>query len=225
VSVRRIVLLAAFSTAAAAALCQELPESKPRGGAGGGMGVNYLKRTEIVDLVNATPGALERISDFKAGAEFFGYVSVPLAASWVLKIDYAYMIASYNLQASSGTAEYTLTTHAPSLIVQYVLTDRGLYNFKLGAGAGPRFCALSAKYLTVDDTFTASGAGVVVEIEGNTALGEDLFVHLGALARWEGGGELKNDLGRPAMNTPTGSAAGPGGYGVGVRLGLSYYFF
>jgi hypothetical protein len=225
VTVHRAFLAAAlWGATTASAVCQ-VQESRPRGGAGAGMGVAYMSRTEIVDLVNMTPGALERISDFKAGAEFFGYLTVPLSSSWVLKGDYTFMIASYNLEASSGTAQYTLTTHAPSILLQYVLTDRGLYNFKIGAGGGPRFFAFSEKYLYIDDTFTAAGAGIVLELEGNTALGEDLFVHLAAFARWESGGDLKNELGKPPGSSSTGSHAGAGGFGVGVRLGLSYYFF
>jgi hypothetical protein len=219
-----LVLFGACAMSIAPAISQA-PGPLPRGGAGAGMGVDYLKRIDIVNYVNVTPGALERLRDFKAGAEFFGFVTVPLSASWALKIDYTYMLASYNIEASGGTAQYTVTTHAPSLLVQYILMEGGLYNFKVGAGGGPRFGGFEQKYLYLDDTFTASGPGFIVELEGNTALGEDLFVHLGAGARWEAPGELKDSYGRSPGSTPSGSPMTLNGFGVMFKLGLTYYFF
>jgi hypothetical protein len=223
-TIRRALLVAFVGLLAAGADCQT-PDPTPRGGAGAGMGVDYLKRTDIVNLVNRTPGVLERLPDFKAGAEFFGFVTVPLSATWALKLDYTFMIASYNVETTTGTAEFALTTHAPSVLLQYVLTERGVYNFKIGAGAGPRFGALSEKYLYLDDTFSSTGVGFALELEGNTALGEDLFVHLAAGARWESVGEAKNELGKSPGSATSGSPVTLDGFGVGVRLGLTYYFY
>jgi hypothetical protein len=219
-----MVLFGVYAMMIAPALSQT-PGPRPRGGAGAGMGVDYLKRTDVVNYVNATAGALERLRDFKAGAEFFGFVTIPLSASWALKVDYTYLLASYNIEASGGTAQYTVTTHAPSLLVQYILMEGGLYNFKVGAGGGPRYGTFEEKYLYLDDSYTASGPGFLLELEGNTALGEDLFVHLAAGARWEAPGDLKDANGRSPGSTPSGPPMTLDGFGVMFRLGLTYYFF
>lgn len=200
-------------------------DPRSRGGVSAGMGVNYMKRTDLVNLVNMTPGALERVADFKTGAEFFGVVLLPVAGHWMVKLDYSYQIASYNVQSSSGTAEYTLVGHAPSAILQYVLTDQGLFNLKVGAGGGPHFGTLEERFLYIDDSFRASGWGAVLEFEGNTALGDDLFVHLSAGARTESFGSLENDFGKSPGGTASGGEVTLTGFGCFFRLGLSYYFF
>lgn len=222
---KRLMVLVSVCATAIAPVMSQTPGPRPRGGVGAGMGVDYLKRTDVVNYVNATPGALERLRDFKAGAEFFGFVTVPLSASWALKVDYTYMLSSYNIEASGGTAQFTVTTHAPSILVQYILMEEGLYNFKIGAGGGPRYGTFEEKYVYLDDTFTASGPGFLVELEGNTALGEDLFVHLAAGARWEAPGDMKDANGRSPGVAGSGSPVTLNGFGVMFRLGLTYYFF
>jgi hypothetical protein len=193
-----------------------------RVGIGGGLGVAAINATDVVNIVNSTPGALERASTFNASAEFFGYVSVPVHRDWVVKADYGYVLGSYNIAAQYGTAEYTLSAHLPTLIVQYVLHDGGLYSLKAGAGGGYHWGTLHAKYSTLDRDYDASGPGAVVELEGNTALGDNLFVYLGLQARWEFMGPLEDSAGQgPAVNLDEPSLHWFSG---GARIGVAYLF-
>jgi len=189
----------------------------------GGMGVTYRSAADVVAVVNSTQGALERVPQFSAGVEFFAAACFPLTDSWLLKLEYAYQIASLNIITSLETAQFTINQHCPSLILQYVLANQGVFNVKAGAGAGYHFGRLSEKFLYIDNTFTAQGPAFLAEVEGNTAFGEHLFACLGVSAGWSLVGTLKDASGRSPGVTPTGEPATLNSVGVGARLGFTYY--
>jgi len=191
----------------------------------GGMGVEYLSLPDVVDFVNGVSaqfGAVTRVPDFRAGVEFFGTLAYPLSEDWVLKGEYVFLLASYNPNIPYGPSDFTLAIHIPTLILQYVLWDERLYDVKVGCGLGYHAASLSTKYSLVDDRLTGNGPGVVFDAEGNNALGDHLFVYVGGEARFEFIGRLKSSgsAARPGLLAlPTGN-----GFGIGARLGLSYYF-
>jgi hypothetical protein len=188
-----------------------------------GMGVTYRNPADVVALVNSTPGALERFPQFSAGAEFFAAVSFSLDSSWVVKLDYSYQISSLNIASSIETAQFTITEHCPTLVLQYVLANEGVFNVRAGAGLGYHFGRLAKKFFTVDDTFSARGPAFLAELEGNTAFGDHLFACLGVNAGWSLVGSLSNAAGRSPGVTSTGEAATLNSFGVGARLGFTYY--
>lgn len=201
-----------------------------RPGVAAGMGVSYLSMTDVVDLANiagASLGGHQRLPEFKAAAEFFGAVTYPCSADWVIKFEYAYVLTTYNVSTAygSGQAEYTAMAHLPSLIVQYVLLKAPVYNVKVGAGGGYHFGALDVTYFTQNDRYRGNGPGVVFEAEGNTAFGESLYAYLGLNIRWEYIGTLTNVAG---MGPYSAGSAGTGTtmqfFGLGARLGFTYYF-
>jgi hypothetical protein len=164
----------------------------------GGMAVCYVSASDIVDLVNATPGAQEQVGTYRTGIQFFGSVALPLSPLWTVKADYAYLIASYSVASgfgSAGSADYTVYAHLPSIVFQYNLVDRPEYDFRLGFGAGYHVGKLSEIFFAQTQTYSAAGIGVVLEAEGMTAVGEHLFALLGANLRWEWIGALKNSYG------------------------------
>jgi hypothetical protein len=210
-------------------LCHSQPgaaaEPRSRGGFSAGMGVIYVNAGDVVDLVNSTPGALERVPLFKTGVEFFGAGSIPIRSDWLVKIEYAYQLASFNIATTGGPAEFTVTIHCPTVIAQYVLAERGLYNLKLGAGGGFSFGSLSERYVYIDDSFTGSGPSFVLDLEANTAFGEDFYAFLGANARWQLIGELLDSGGRSPGVASDGGRPTLHLFGVGARLGFTYYVF
>jgi hypothetical protein len=178
---------------------------------------------DVVNLVNATQGAQERIPQFKAGVEFFAAASFPLTESWVLKIDYGYQITSLNVVSFLETAQFTVTQHCPTLIVQYVLTNQGVFNVKAGAGAGYHFGRLSEKFLYIDNSFSAHGPALIAELEGNTAFGERLYAYLGVNAGWSLVGQLIDAAGRSPGRGASGEPVTLNSFGVGARLGFTCY--
>ncbi len=191
-----------------------------RPGVSAGMGVCYISAPDLVDLVNATPGAVERLSQFKAAVDFFGIVSVPITPDWVLKLEYSYVLSSYNIETQYGTVQNTVVMHMPTLIAQYLLVDRGIYNVKIGAGAGYHIGVLEEQFIS--ENFSAGGLGFVLDLEANTAFGEHVYVYLGGDLRWDLIGDLKTSTG----NSPGGTTFQPTLhlFGAGARLGFTYYF-
>jgi hypothetical protein len=197
-----------------------------RPGIAAGMGVEYLSPRDIVDMINSAGfHPRERQPEFHAGVNFFGAGFVPLTGDWMLKVEYAYVLNTYNIDSQFGPGEFTMKAHLPTIILHYIFVDEGLYNLSAGAGMGYHFGELSVSYSTLVDSYTATGPGGLLELQGNTAIGEDLFVHLGVQARWEGIGELRNGIAgaAPGINAQ-GDPARMGWFSVGARIGMSYYF-
>ena len=108
----------------------------------------------------------------------------------------------------------------PYLIVQYVLVYHETYNVKAGFGLGYHFGSYVERYYTVDATYSGSGLGAKLDIEANTAFGENLFAYLGGDLRWEFIGELTNSQGpRGSVDLPTLHF-----FSIGAKLGFTYYF-
>jgi hypothetical protein len=188
------------------------------------MAVSYVHPQDVVDVFNAVVDPSDRAPQFHAGVEFFGGVVVPLSSTVALKADYAYFVTSYNGSTPFGPGTFTIQAHFPTLVAQYVLVDKGVYNLKAGVGAGYHFGALTEQYGSLDDRFSGSGLGTLLELEANTAFGEHLFGYIGATLRWEFIGALKDDAGKSAGVAAGGEEATLNMVGAGVRFGFSYYF-
>ena len=199
----------------------EATSLSPRVGISGGMGVSYVNALDIVDRINATAGVTEQVSDFRAAVEFFGAVAVPFSEDWAVKLEYAYVLASYNVTSTFLNADFSFVAHMPTIIAQYILVEEGLYNVKVGIGAGYHFGSFSEEYSTVDDKHTGKGVGTKFDLEANTAFGDDFFGYLGADLRWEFIGKLSNTGSSIAGASPIPTLDF---FGVGAKLGFTYYF-
>jgi hypothetical protein len=188
-----------------------------------GMGVAYINPTDVVDMLNGAFRPTERLPDFHAGVNFFASGFVPLSPDWMLKIEYAYLLNTYNITAVFGPGEFTMRAHMPTVYVHYMLVDEGLYNLSGGIGVGYHFGALDTQYGTLIDTYTAHGVGGALDLQGNTAISENLFVHLDAQARWEYFGELHNAAGKSPGVNARGEPAVLSWFSVDARIGFSYY--
>ncbi len=214
------VFLSALCPMAWTSAQTENPKVSPRLSISAGMGANFHNAQDIVNLMNSNSLITKRVDDFQSGVEFFGAFSVPLSSDWEMKVEYVYLMASYSEATPYGNAEFTYSVHMPTLIGQYVLHAEQTYNIKAGVGFGYHFGAYSQKYSLVDGTYRASGMGALIELEGNTALGEDVFAHLGTQIRWDFVGDLKNAAGNSPGGTFTTSLHF---FSVGARLGVTVY--
>jgi hypothetical protein len=188
------------------------------------MGVEYASYADVTTLINATVSPAQVVPRFKTAVEFFGAGTLPLTAPWLLKIEYAYTLATFSPQGPFGPATFNVTYHMPSLILQYMLLDRGVYSVRLGAGGGYHFGRLEENTLYLNDAFTGKGPGIVVEIEANTAFGDHLYAYLGANARWELIGSVADAQGASPGVSSSGLPVTFHSFGAGARLGASYLF-
>jgi hypothetical protein len=190
-----------------------------------GMGANYVNPRDVVEMINGTYAPTSRVAQFTAVADFFGAVNVPVSPDWVVKLEYAYSLTTLNVSSSMfGASEFTLSMHMPSIYLQYVLLATPMYHLKAGAGGGVYFGKLEVRYWGIDASYSAKGPGMALEMEGQTAFAEDLFLYFGANVRWAFVGELKNSAGRaPGVNVH-GDAVSLDQFSAGARLGFAYAF-
>jgi hypothetical protein len=190
-----------------------------------GMGANYQTTPDVVEMINGTYAPLTRVPQFSSAADFFGAVSIPASARWVVKFEYAYSLSTTNISTSGfGPFEFTTAMHMPTCILQYVLMGTQQYHLKAGVGGGFFFGTMNIRYGGIDEEYKANGPGMVAALEGQTALSEQVFMYLGAEARWSFVGELKNSAGRPPGVNAEGQPATLHRFSVGARLGFSYAF-
>jgi hypothetical protein len=221
---KSIVSVLAVLCALGQVRAQTQADPAPRASLSAGMGVEYASYSDVTTLINATLTPAQVVPRFKSAVEFFGAFAFPLSDFWLLKFEYAYMLASFSPQGAYGPASLSVTFQMPSLILQYMLLDRGVYNVRVGAGGGYHFGSMEEKYLTLDDTFTGKGPGVVLEIEANTAFGDHLFAFLGGNIRWEFIGPLLDASGVSPGVASGGSGVTLHSFGAGARLGACYLF-
>jgi len=197
----------------------EIPR-EPRTGVSVGMGVSFVNPQDIVDYVRGMVGRGQTLPEFKSSVEFFGAVSVPISNDWLLKFEYAYLLGTYNVQTLFGPGEFSFSTHMPTVIGQYVLVEEGSYNVKVGAGGGYHVGVLSESFGTLNDKLTGNGLGTVVELEANTAFGEDFYGYIGGNLRWEFIGDLTSST----RAISAGSIPTLHFFELGVRFGFTHYF-
>jgi len=194
------------------------PPPEPRMGISLGMGVSYVSATDLVDRLNGSGITTERVSSFTAGAEFFGVLSYPLSTDWAVKLEYAYLVASYNVPTISPGSEFSFSLHMPTLVGQYILVDKGIYNVKGGIGVGYHFGSYFERYVVVESTFTGSGPAIKFDLEANTAFGESFYAYLGADFRFDFVGTLHTEQEQAAGVVPTLDF-----FSAGIKLGFTFY--
>jgi hypothetical protein len=185
-----------------------------------GMGVNYSSMGDVIALANATSGATDRLSEFQSGVEFFVHAGWPLGEEWILAMEYAYQITSATMPTVYGPAQYTVTQHAPALVLKRVLMAEPLYHLTAGLGIGYDLGALQVEHLYLDDRFAASGPALLLLLDGNTSLGGSTYAYLGVTARWESTGQLLNENGNGPSPAPGGTTLSQ--FSIGARLGLTF---
>lgn len=195
--------------------------SASRWGVVGGMGVSYINPQDVTDYINTVTA--DRVSDFKTGVEFFGGAVFPVEHDWVMKVEYAYLLASYNI-TSGGSGGVSFHVHMPTIVGQYTAINEPRYNVKIGAGAGYHFGTFTTTYGSQKEDFSGAGLGTKVDLEANTAFGENFFGYIGADFRWEFIGELTDRSGRRPPTIRNVEPPTLHFFSVGAKLGFTVYF-
>jgi len=183
-----------------------------------GMGVSYINPTDIIDLVNASSTTNERHPDFTSTVVFFGAVHIPLTTDWALKIGYGYQLGSFTVNGFFGNTEYTMVAHLPSVLLEYALALEPAYTVYAGLGGGYHFGTLTITS-PLESMYSGRGPAMVLDLEANTAFGDNLFGYIGVDVQWEFIGELTDAHG----NSPGPAGTSMNYFGPGVKFGLSYH--
>jgi hypothetical protein len=192
----------------------------------GGLGVTLVNAPSVTDYINRRYNPSERLDDFGVAVEFFGAFGARIHGPWAGKIEYAYLLRTYNLPDPSFGIENTFAygIHMPTLLAQYVLAGTG-YAVKLGGGLGYHVATFTEEIvLEGKRSYTSRGLGLKAEAEGNTAFDEHFFGYIGVDLRANVMTEFKTAEGRRLVISPENDNAGMSFFGIGLKFGFVYYF-
>jgi hypothetical protein len=189
-----------------------------------GLGVDLVNAADIVDYVNSMSPYSQRVDDFGVGAEFFSASEFSVSESWGMKLEYAYLIKSYNVTNPDPTfTAVSYGVHLPTVMAQYLIVGKG-YLFKLGGGLGYHIAKISQEYSSTEKNYKSTGIGMKVEAEGNTAFDSHLYGLIAADVRYAIMSEAKNSDGKSLTIGVSGKNVKMNFFSLGIKFGLIYYF-
>ncbi len=187
------------------------------------MGIDFVNSPSFSDYITqnyAAPG--ETVSGFNAAVIFSGEAGYMVSETYEAAIDVGYLINSYTSSITNGQYDINYGNLMFSVLNFYVLHGNG-YSFKFGGGAGLRFLSADEKLpgTTSTTTYSSTGYGILLRVEGNTLLGGNIYAKIAAQAGYDINGEPKNN-GQPLGNAN--EAVNFNSLSVGLGLGVSYIF-
>ncbi len=139
----------------------------------GGIGVNLLNSTSLTDYLNSI--SRRRYDDFIINPEFFVSVGYQVSDNYCLKLNYNYVINSFNIEDVLGYFENHLSIHTPVILIDRFYKTDGVI-LKLGAGIGYSYAILGRKILSTQiENFYSYGLGLKFDFEANTPFGDNLY--------------------------------------------------
>ncbi len=190
----------------------------------GGMGISYFNNSKLTDYINgnfAVGG--DGLSSFNPQIDFYIEAAFDVSESYQLAIEYDFALWSFtNSVFSIGQYEFSMLNHKPSLIGYYVLRGEG-YNFKFGAGAGPRISSVTEKLSPTEIDYSSTGVGAVAKAVGNTLLGGNFHANIVVEIRYDAPGEPE-DNGAKIVNNSLHESVSANSFSIGLKLGVTYIF-
>ena len=193
----------------------------------GGMSINAVAASDIVDYINTVSTYAQRVDNFASAVDFFGGIEFPVGGTWGIKLEHTYLFKSYTILGNAGeTYDFFYSVHAPSVLVQKVITGEG-YFVKFGAGGGYHIGGAEQKISTYGSTsdYTAKGIGLKAEVVGQTAFDENFFGYIGGHLGWEFLGKLHNTAEGQTLSLPNDESRTVklNYFFAGIRFGVIYY--
>jgi len=179
-----------------------------------GMGLAFFNSDDLEFYLNSLPfaEATNKLNTFNSSADFFLEFGYEVGEKYQLGVEYNFNIYSFN--TSSGYYDLSINRHKPSLIGYYIIKGVG-YKVKFGVGTGIRLLQTDEKLLGETNTYSTSGIGFVLKVQGDTKLSGNLYALIAGELRYDLPGEIK---------TLVGETIGFNSIGVGLKLGTVYYF-
>jgi hypothetical protein len=183
-----------------------------------GMGIKAITCMDVTDYLNSFP-VVDKENNFSTAAEFFISPELEISEGLGIKLEYSYLIKSFDKLISSGKLALSYEIHSPTIMAQYLIKGEG-YFLKFGGGLGYYFGILNQKYTYINDNYYSNGIGFKINADGHTTLGGNLFAIISVNIHGGFLGELKskNDMPIDSRKKVT-----LGFLGAGLNFGLAYY--
>ena len=188
------------------------------------MGIDYSSTPSYTDYLRneLSTGSGDTIKTFSTGIEFFGCFEYQFAKNVSAKFDYSYYLRSNHYTFAYYVFDYTIKSHQPYLMLFYNSKDKK-FSFKFGAGAGYHFHILENNVSPTNSlTYTSSGLAFRGEVIFAPRFSQKLETYISGFVYGSTTSSLKDGNGN-ILKATTGKEVNLGGYGVGARLGLSFY--
>ncbi len=195
----------------------------------GGIGVEYYKADGLSNYLNyaapgsAIPGEFSSAVRFMVGGEY------ELSKDWAVGIEYGYITKSVSGNNFLSSQQVNFSYSLPSLTIRRLIRVQG-FVVRLGGAFGYHFGSLSTSspYSSQSVDYSATGLGVRLDGSFDAQLDKRLYVRVGGEARAEFVGNLKaadgTELTYLDFNSGNMLPVNMHLLGVGVSLGLVYYF-
>ena len=183
---------------------------------GAGMGLNFFSAPELSDYINSNFATTDEMESFNTSADFFCEVGYNLNEKYQISLDYTFNIYSFNSNFITGTYDFQLNQHKPTLLGYYYISGEG-YKLKLGGGFGVRFAQVDEKLpgLTQKINYSSTGFGIMLKAQGDTRLSGDLYALISGEMRYDIHGTIETIT--PGVNFNLNS------FGIALKLGIVYY--
>lgn len=190
-----------------------------------GMGISFVSMPSLTDYLNQNfvpPD--QQLGAFNSSVVFSGEGYLAVSKNYEIGLEVAYLLNSYTFDYTLGHYQMSYDIIMPSLTGYYVISGTG-FNFKFGAGIGPRFVNVNETLPArpAADNYTSTGFGILFKADGNTLLSGNLYANIGADLRYDFNGEPKNG-GKHLFNNVYGKNVNMNSFSAGIRLGVTYIF-
>lgn len=190
-----------------------------------GMGISMSTAPSFIDYVRNDLPIVNKdsVKSFGVGFEFFGALEYDVSKEFSVKLDYSYFVKNISVDYAYFTYNYFYSVHQPYLMGFYVIRKKN-YGFKFGAGLGYHFAQMSKDIGASSNLdYSASGLGYRGEIIFYSNLSKRLGSYVSGFIMGNSIGALKDSNSNILKNSLTGSDVNLSGFGVGARLGISFY--
>ena len=187
------------------------------------MGINFLSIPSLQDYINQNFAPNSQLATFNSAVIFAGEIGTFINKDFEVSLEVPFQIYSYTENIGLGQYELAYNQIPPSVLAYYVISGSG-YNFKFGAGAGPRFVNVTEKkkWQGSEVSFSSIGFGGLLRIEGNTVLSNKVYANIGLDLRYDLNGEPENSSGNKLTNIVQNEVVNVNTFSMGLRLGISY---
>jgi len=191
------------------------------------MGLKIITVKDLVDYINYyIPYNQDEFKSVTTSPEFMINAEYRFDENYGLKLEYNYILKSYNLENTKDLLLYNISInynyHSTSLLFDYIIRDPG-YLLKFGIGPSFYYSLLYQKtpLSKNEEEFHTSGLGLKTDIYGHTQFGKNVYMLIGLNFQVGWLGDLKNKNGdylSPKQKVSMSFIS------AGVNLGMVFYF-
>ncbi len=190
-----------------------------------GMGVSYGNMSSFNNYLKELIGVADSVKSFNIGVEFFGGIEKELSKTFSLRLEYAYFLRSRSYSSGIYSYDFFIHIHQPYLMANYLLKYRK-FQIELGAGAGYHLAYLQSTQ-GQNNVVNYSSTGPAFKGEGifSAYFSKSLRTYISGFVYGSTQSSLKDGSGNVLKSPQTNSEVNLGGFGVGVRLGISILLY